>query len=527
MLSPDGRHLAFTGTDESGAGRVWIRSLDDLEARPLAGSEGIRFRPFWSPDSRFVAFVADGKLKKLAIAGGPPQVVCDAPTGADGSWSELDTIAFDGGSDDPIRQVSAKGGVASVLIAESSVSGRAVGWPQFLPGGERLLFVSIGDGAQSSAVHLANADGSGIRTVVEGLSRVEFAPPDRLLYVREQTLVAQRFDPATGELAREPVPVAQGLGTDAVGLAAFSASRSGVLAYRAGSIVGGRLVWVDRQGAVIEEVGEAGDYGDTAISPDGRWLAYVLDQAGGRDLWVRDLRRGVASRLTFDPARERGPLFASDSRRVIYSRPNEKDGQSIVARNLDGTGEETVLLESETAVQPGSLSAAGDLLVYNSGDLGENDLWLVDPRRPEGARTIAASAQFYEARGTLSPDGRWVAYESNESGNPEIYVRSTTGAGRWQVSTRGGQEPLFGPDGRELFYLSPANELLRVPISAGASFEAGMPEPLFRAALSPTVIRRRYLVAPAGDRILTLSPISGVRQPPITIVLNWTAALDR
>jgi len=531
MLSPDGRHLAFAATDEAGLRQVWIRSLDALEAHPLPGSEGITFRPFWSPDSRYIAFIGDGKLKKLPIAGGPPQVICDALSGADGSWSEDGRIAYDGSNSDPVHVVSAKGGVPAVLLDSSMVGGRQVGWPQFLPGLRKLLFVSIGEGNAGSSVHIANSDGTEIKNVVNGLSRVEFAPPDRLLYVREQTLVAQRFDPASGTLTGEPIPIAEGLGTDSVGLAAFSASRSGVLAYRIGSIVGGRLVWVDREGTALEEVGEPGDIGDTAISPDGRWLAYVLDLPNsGSDLWVRDLRRGVSSRLTFAVGRERGPLFSADSRRVIYARGNEDGGagQSIVSRSVDGTGEETVLLADEVPLQPQSLSAVGDLLAYRRSKDGSDTLWLVDLGRPGEPRPIAASTKAsYQDRGSLSPDGRWIAYESNESGVAEIYVRSTAGAGRWQISTRGGQEPLFGPDGRELFYLSPSNELMRVPVTTGSSFEAGVPEPLFRATLYSAQIRRRYLLSPDGERILSVAPMAGQKQPPTTIVLNWTAALER
>jgi len=528
MLSPDGRHLAFAAADEAGLRQVWIRSLDALEAHPLAGSEGIAYRPFWSPDSRAVAFIADGKLKKVPITGGPAQVICDALTGADGSWSDAGLIAFDGGNNDPIRLVSAKGGVSTPLIESKMLEGRQVGWPQFLPGGKKFLFVSIGEGNAGSSLHLADADGSHIQTVVAGLSRVEFAPPDRLIYVRDRTLVAQRFDLATGALAGEPIPIAEGLGTDSVGLAAFSASRTGVLAYRTGSIVGGRLVWVDRQGKALEEVGETGDYGDTAISPDGRWLTYTLDLPNsGRDLWVRDLRRGVSSRLTFTPGRERGPVFSADSRQVVYSRPGAGTGQAIVSRSVDGTGEETVLLQSEGMLRPQSISADGSLMAFVKNEAGLEDIWVLDPRQPAKAHAIADAKDFSEDRATLSPDGRWVAYESNESGIGEIYARSTSGAGRWQVSTRGGQEPLFGPDGRELFYLSPSNELVRVSIAPGDAFEAGIPEPLFRASLYAASIRRRYLVSPDGQRILTVAPVSGQTQPPTTIVLNWTAAVER
>jgi len=276
-------------------------------------------------------------------------------------------------------------------------------------------------------------------------------------------------------------------------------------------------------------MGDPADYGDTDISPDGRWLVYTLDlPSSGRDLWVRDLRRGVSSRLTFTAGRERNPLFSIDSRQVIYSRPGDGKNVLIVSRSVDGTGEETVLLESDSTLRPQAIAAHGELLVYVKDENGLGDLWAFDPREPGKPRALAVSKDFNENRATLSPDGRWVAYESNESGVAEIYVRNTSGPGRWQVSTRGGQEPLFGPDGRELFYLSPSTELMRVPVEAsGDTFEAGIPEPLFRASFYAADIRRRYLVTPDGKRILTVAPISGDKQPPTTIVLNWATALTR
>jgi hypothetical protein len=231
-LSPDGKHVAFAAVDDKGATQIWLRSLDALEARPLAGSEGTttRIRPFWSPDSRFVAFIADGKLKKLPIDGGPAQKVCDAPTGADGTWSEGGTILFDGQPNDPIIECPAAGGVAKPLVTRvEGESGYQVAWPQFLPGGKRFLYVGWGGKEGVNGIRIASADGKDDRLVVDGLSRVEYAPPGYLVFVRDSTLVAQRFDVDAGQLAGEPLPIVDGIGVDANGQAEFSVSRAGLI----------------------------------------------------------------------------------------------------------------------------------------------------------------------------------------------------------------------------------------------------------------------------------------------------------
>ncbi|MGH9462494.1 MAG: protein kinase domain-containing protein, partial [Vicinamibacteria bacterium] len=231
-LSPDGRYLAFNGTDEQGIAQIWVRPLNALQAVPLSGTEGAG-RAFWSPDSTQLGFFSGGKLKKIAVSGGPPQTICDAPTGADGAWSEGGVILYDGQGTDPIMRVSASGGIASPQVTPSGEKAAQVGWPQFLPGGEKFLYVVFG-ASSAEEVRIGSLDGGESKTVLAGLSRVEYAPPGHLLYVRETTLVAQPFDSASGETTGEPVPLAEELGIDSVGLAHFSASRTGVLAFRGG-----------------------------------------------------------------------------------------------------------------------------------------------------------------------------------------------------------------------------------------------------------------------------------------------------
>ncbi len=521
-LSPDGRYLAFNATDDAGVTRVWVRPMDALEAQPLPGTEGST-RPFWSPDSRFLGFIAGGKLKKIAVSGGPPQTICDAPSGADGSWGEDGTILFDGNTNDPIWKVSSGGGVATSLIDGKQSQ---VGWPQFLPGGKRFLYVNLSDGKQ--AIQLADVDGKHVSEVVGGLSRVEYAPPGYLLFVRDTTLVAQRFDAGSGKLEGEPVPVAEDLGTDNVGLADFSASRTGVLAYRAGRAGQTQYQWFDRTGGRRNAEMEAGEYGSFDLSQDGRWLAYQIGTNNAGDLWTRDLKRGVSSRFTFEKDGEGTALLSRDGRAVYYQSLRAGKPARLMERALDRTGEDRTILEREGRLVPSALLPDGSAMVVQLRDPDKPwAIWLVSLGSPAQARPLVAS-EFQNTRPDVSPDGRWLAFESNESGASEIYVVGMGEArGRWQVSARGGEEPHWGPDGKELFYLSPEQKLMHVPVATGASFDAGVPEPMFPMAISPLPLRNRYRVAPDGQRFLALVPEADQTNPPTTVLLNWSRLLER
>ena len=522
-LSPDGRYLAFNGTDDQGTTRIWVRAMNALEAQPLPGTEGTT-RPFWSPDSRYLGFFAGGKLKKVEVTGGPPQTICDAPTGADGSWGEDGTILFDGANSDPIRKVSSGGGVATDLVGDDKST---AGWPQFLPGGKRFLYVNINEGKEG--IQIADLDGQNVRDVIGGLSRVEYAPPGYLLFVRDATLVAQRFDAETAKLSGDPVPVAEGLGIDSVGLADFSASRSGVLAYRAGRAGQSQYVWLDRKGNRTEVAAEAGNFGNADLSPDGRWLAYQVGGGADADLWVRDLKRGVSSRFTFDKGGEVVPLFSRDSRRIVFERREEGKASRVVERSLDRTGEERLLFDATTGrAAPLSFTPDGKSLVFQRQFPDKPwQIWTVPIGQPGQAKVVVGS-EFPNIRGTVSPDGRWLLFESIESGVPEVYVVGFGGAsGRWQISTRGGEDPAWGPDGKELFYLSPENKMMRVAVTIGASFDASVPEPLFAVTLAPLSLRNRYRVAPDGQHFLTVAPQGDAANPPTTVLLNWNRLLER
>ncbi|MFY9551946.1 MAG: protein kinase, partial [Thermoanaerobaculia bacterium] len=299
-ISPDGQILAFDATDASGKNRIWVRPLNALAAHPLAGTEGTR-RVFWSPDSRYLGFFADGKLQKVDVAGGPPQKICDAPTGADGTWSPEGLILFDGTGTDPILRVPASGGVPAVLVKpEASRKETQVGWPEVLPDGKHFLYMAIADRVADSAYRIASLDGKENKPFAPAQSAITYAEPGYLLYLRERTLVAQPFDEKALKTTGEPIPIAEQVGTDTVGLARFSISREGTLAYRTGEM-NDRLVWVDRAGKELEALGDPGMYHNPALSPDGARLAFNADDARSdkSDIWIRDLARGVNSRFTF------------------------------------------------------------------------------------------------------------------------------------------------------------------------------------------------------------------------------------
>ncbi|HSM14923.1 MAG TPA: hypothetical protein VLA66_12730, partial [Thermoanaerobaculia bacterium] len=533
-ISPDGNHVAFVGVDEKSVAKVWVRSLDSLVARPIAGTEGTssRVRPFWSPDSRYLAFIAEGKLKKVPLDGGPAQKVCDAPTGADGTWSERGLILFDGQPNDPIQACDAAGGVARTLVARvEGDNGYQVAWPQFLPGGEKFLFVTFGGKEAESGIRIANADGTDPKLVVGGLSRVEYAPPGHLVFVRETTLVAQRFEPGAGVLTGEPIPIVDGIGVDSNGQAEFSVARAGVLVYRAGAASSSEYVWFDRRGNRVEGALAAGELQSFDLSPDGRWLAYQVGTGSDADLWVRDLRRGVSSRFTFEKTGEFAPLFSRDGSRILFTRGGGSEPPRVVSRALDRTGADETLLTASDASErfaPADLTPDSRVLYLIHRPAGGT--WGVYRWRLGAGAEIepVATAEAFIVQPRLSPDSRWLAFTSYESEPPEVYVVGVGGgAGRWQVSTRGGSDPEWGPDGRELFYVSLENRLMRVAVTTGAVFDAGVPEPLFQLALSPITTRNHYRVTADGERFLAVVPAGQGAAAPMTVVLGWDAALAR
>jgi len=533
-IAPDGGAIAFTATDKQGKNQVWIRPMAALEAHPLAGTDGVTtaVRPFWSDDSQFLGYFVDGKLMKIPVNGGPPQKIADTDVpGGDGTWSRQGVILFDGGPNDPIHRVDAAGGVPKIEQPTGSAEHPfQTAWPQFLPDGQHYLYIVFGGAENENGVYVAKLDGGRGTRLVGGLSRVEFAPPDRLLFVRESTLVAQRFDAGAAKLVGEPVPLAEGLGISSVGLADFSASRTGSLVFRAGQNVEGHLTWFDLQSGKPVTGDDPGDGSNPAISPDGRWLATQRSEAKNQDIWLRDLKRGVSSRLTTDPKREAVPLFTPDGKSVIFSRDEGKDGRALVERSLESSAERVLVPPALVQVAL-SIAPDGRTLAYAkrrlSGSGAQSDIYFTDLASGGEGKPYAATdfSEFYAA---FSPDGKWLAYYSEESGRGEVYVQSFPDPGRkWQISTQGGWEPIWSRDGRTIYYAAPGNKLMGVDVRISPTFDAGIPQELYTLPFLNTLARNLMVIAPDGKRILINASSGDTSAAPTTVVLNWDAASGR
>ncbi len=525
VMSPDGRHIAFAA-DGDGKRLIWVRSLDSLEARPLTGTDGV-LRPFWSPDSRFLAFMAGGKLKKVDIAGGPPQTICDAQYGADGSWSQEGVILFDGRSADPLWRVPAAGGVRQPFVFEDGKpeGTPGTGWPEFLPDGKHFLY-TLGGGTDMTLM-VGSLDSKVSKLLFKTTSKVQYAEPGYLLFVREQTLVAQRFDIGSLSVEGEPVPLGEGLGAGDLGLASFSVSRNGVLVFRAGELTGTRLVWQDRSGKETPVLDAPADYRDTSLSPDGTKLTYdVADSGSARaDIWIRDLARGVSSRFTFDATADVAPQWSPEGRRIVYTS-RAKGAGDLYVKDAAGTREPEPLLVSADEKYVSDWSRDGRYILFTSR--GQNDRsWdtLALPLDGDKKPIAVATTKFAELWATLSPDGTYVAYQSNESGRHEIYVHEFPEArNKWQVSTEGGTEPFWRGDGRELFYRA-GTALMAVPVQAGAAFTIGTPVRLFQTRFAAVTARGHYRPTPDGQRFLVLAPLARETEQPAVVVLNWPGTL--
>ncbi|MFI5184643.1 MAG: protein kinase [Vicinamibacteria bacterium] len=527
VISPDGRIIAFDATDVGGKRQIWIRPLDALESRPLSGTEGA-LRPIWSPDSRAVAFVAGDKLRRASVAGGPAQTIADVQRGADGTWSPQGVILFDGQTNDPVWRVDAAGGVPKPLVTPDPTKGMmGAGFPVFLPGGRYFLHQVTMANPEENTLVVRALDGTESKTLLKTTSQVIYAAPGYLLFVRDRTLVAQPFDPQRREIRGEPIPLGEGLGLDNVGLASISASTNRVLAYRPGQAARRRLVWVDRSGKEIADFGDEREYVDTWLSPDGRRVAFGADAQGDKgDIWIRDSARGTTTRFTFGPERAFDPVWSPDGRRIAFSM--QRKNWDLYVKDAAGTGEAELLLESAEDKFVTDWTRDGAYVVFSSrGKDTTWDLWAM-PTAGGHKPFPLRKTKFSELNGSVSPDGRFLAYQSNESGRVEVYVQEFPEAkSKWQVSPDGGRQPFWRGDGRELYYLAPNAKLMVVPVEKGPGFTTGTPQALFQARFAPLVARGLYRPTPDGQRFLILSPLGRDAMQPATVILNWTSGIQQ
>ncbi len=527
-LSPDGRFLAFDATDMEGKARIWVRPLGALAAQPLMGTEG-GARPFWSPDSRYIGFVADGVMKKVDVTGGPPTKICDAPGGSDGAWSPEGVILWDGSGSDPIHRVSAAGGTRAVAVKpDSARKETSVAWPQFLPDGKHFIYMVTGEKPEDTAYWIGSIDSPDKKMLAPAQTLVQYAPPGYLLFVRDRTLVAQPFDARALKTTGEPVPLAEKIGTDNVGLARFSVSNNQVLAYRTGE-TGGRLLWRDRAGRDLDTLGDPGDYANPTLSPSGDRLAFSLTDSrnGKTDVWIRDLARGVNSRFTLGAGNNFRSVWSPDGATIIFS--SDRSGTlDLYQKSVRGSGEEKLVLHTDENKSAASWTKDGRYIAYASRSPKTLwDLWAL-PTFGDRKPIPIAVTPFTEQNPVLSPDGRYVAFVSNESGREEIYVQTFPDPGsKWQVSNGGGSDPSWRGDGKELYYRSPDQKLMAVAIPAGADFQAGVPQALFPIRVRPGNPRNKYAPSPDGQRFIVAAPLGRESMSPTTVVLNWLAGLGK
>jgi eukaryotic-like serine/threonine-protein kinase len=533
-VAPNGHTVVVLAYLESARkDALWIYELGSPGAKNLADTEGATY-PFWSADGRFLAFFADGKLKKLELSGGPVQTICDAPSGRGGTWNKDGIIVFTpvASSGVGLYRIPASGGTATQTSKLDTGRGElSHRWPMFLPDGRHFLYMTANFAGQKGvdAIFVGALDSDEKRFVVEADGNAAFAEPGYLVFYRDKTLLAQRFDLKRFALTGEPTTILTDIQYQPqVKRAVFGASEPGLLVAQSGSGVAlSQLVWLDRKGTQISAVSKPQVYGDLSLAPNGKFAALCMTDMASQntDVWTYDLERGIAKRLTFDPAAESVPVWSPDAERLIFSSNRNSTKNDLYLKNSDGSQEEKRIVEGGVNNFANDWSRDGKYILFAR----DADLWFTT--LPELKSTLFLKAPSVLRNGQFSPDGKWVAYASNETGKWEIYVTSfPEPRGKWQVSTGGGEQPRWRGDGKELFYLSSDAKVMAVPVTTGANFDAGTPVALFQASPRqpiPLYDLFAYDVSRDGQRFLILTQLKQAETAPMSIVLNWTAKLNK
>ena len=533
-VAPNGHTLALVAYEQSARKNVlWTYELGSQEARSLADTAGASY-PFWSADGRSLAFFADGKLKKLNLSGGQVQAICDAPSGRGGTWNMDGVIIFTPyagqGAGGGLYRVSASGGTPTgISNPDSSRGEQSHRWPVFLPDGRHYLYMAANFTGRkgANAIFVGSLDSNEKRFVVEAAANAAYAAPGYLLYYRDKTLLAQRFDLKRFALTGEPTTMLTGILNLSVARAVFAVSDSGVLvAQTGGGVTLSQPVWFDRKGNEVGVVGKPDVYGNVSILPNGRAVAVDKTDLGSQnvDIWIYELQRESARRLTFDPATEAPSIWSPDGARLVFSS-NRQLNYDLYMKNADGSQEEKNIVHDDIDKFANDWSRDGKYILYTRA----TDLWFAT--LPELKSSLFLKAVSVLRNGQFSPDGKWVAYASNESGKWEIYVNSFPAErGKWQVSVGGGEQPRWRGDGKELFYLSSDGKMMAAPVTIGAHFDAGTPIALFQAApLQPFALPDQFIydVSRDGQRFLIITPVKQAETAPMSVVLNWTAKLNK
>jgi serine/threonine protein kinase len=525
-ISPDGRRLVFSASSE-GKSQLWVRPLDLLAAQPLAGTDGAS-SPFWSPDSASVGFFADGKLKRIDVVGGAPQVLANAITGRGGAWNREGIILFSAAG--PLLKVPATGGEA-VAVTQVETGQGSHRFPQFLPDGRHFIYFVQGGLAQG--VYAGSLDGTPSKRLANADAAAVVSLSGFLLFPRQTTLFAQAFDFKRQELTGDPFPVAEEAAFQpATSDPGYSAS-SNIVAYRTSSSVAQQLTWLDRSGKSVAAIGSVDNANlkTVELSPDGKRVAVNRTVNGNTDVWIIDTARGVPTRFTFDAATDWRPVWSSDGSRVVF-QSTRKGKYNLYWKSSSGAGADELLLESDLSGQSNDWSSDGRFLLFSgtSDDpqSGSSDLWVL-PILGDKKPVLFLKTPFEERNGQFSPDGKWIAYQSNESGRYEIYVQPFPGpGGKFQISTTGGAQPRWNKNGKEIFYVSLDSKMMAAPLKLspdGQALETGTPVALFPVRIAGGPLaghnKQQYAVSSDGQRFLVNLAVDEGATSPITLILNW------
>jgi Tol biopolymer transport system component len=546
-MSPDGTKLALIVQGADGQPAAWIRSLDSVEMRKLAGTEGAASLA-WSPNSQDLVFGRGGKLNKIDMTGGTPEAICNYSGALYGlAWNQQDVILFSTGP--AISRVSASGGeVVPLTQLDPKRKDLGVGGPIFLSDGRHFIYLVVAT-PEHTGLYLGSIDEKPAQQDSQRLTESDSLPlyvpasgnaQSSLLFLRGDTLMARPFDERKLQFTGAAVRVADTVGTTGGFLGLFSVSNNGILVTSNGGSGNRQLVWYDRQGKMLSRAGDPARRDEMNLSPDGTRVAEGrVDQQGTWAVWVLDLSRGVSSRFTFDANGAGNAIWSPDGNQIIYANGG---GQSadIFRRAANGAAKEEVLFHSDGIKTPLDWSSDGRWLLYaeRGKDTG-SDLWVLpDVNGPAGQDRKPIPylvTPFNEGQAKFSPDGKWVSYSSNESGTVEVYVRPfpASSGGKWLVSSGGGNQARWRSDGKELFYMSPSGSLMAAEVHAtGSAFEIGAPKSLFHAEIlgglgAGAVSAWRYAAAKDGQRFLVNAAMEQTAAAPITVVTNWTEGLKK
>ena len=534
-LSPDGRWLVFATESADGDATLWVRLLSSVNEQQLPGTEGAMY-PFWSPDSRSIGFFAHGKLKRIDVTGGSVQTICDVYEPRGGAWGPGNIILFSFNVS-AVYRVSAYGGTPTAVTSLDQQRETDHRWPYFLPDGRHFLFFRRARPLQDSAIAVTSLDGGEVTTLFRSQYGAQYVPSGHILFLTNGSLMAQPFDAAARKLTGEAALVAQDVGGSSVNHGSFSASATGLLAYAGVGSGRTQLKLFGRTGNALATLGPIDDYADARFSTDNRRVAVsrVDLRSGSANLWLIDVASGLFSPLTFGSDIGASPVWSPDDREIFF-RLNTRGPVAIYRRLSSGAGSEELILQTEgefgrfaSNLFPTDVSPDGRFLLFHTPAPSTSfDIWvlpLTGERKPRPL-VIGPAADL---DGHFSPDGRFVAYSSNESGRSEVFVQPFATGGRWQVSVAGGFEPRWRADGRELFFIGPDRRLMAAPVQTGSTFERFAPVPLFTTRI-PSLgnpYRTNYSVSHDGQRFLIKTVADNTTPTVITVVSNWLELLKK